>query len=142
MVITGLPARPLRKGYPQWAILFLCLLLCRLLPLGDLAARRADAAVLPCALGTLPSLADGSPSRAHALLAWHEEAALGCALVAGYHDLYPTSIPPFLLPQYVATRTYTMPPNEVLRIFREALFTWEVFEDFILAHDDEEIKRR
>src|SRR3712207_1328457 len=60
-------------------------------------------------------------SRAHALLAWHEEAALGCALVAVYHDLHPTSIPPFLLAQYVATRTYRMPPNEVLRIFRGSI---------------------
>jgi hypothetical protein len=72
-------------------------------------------------------------------LARHEEAALGCALDAGYHDLYPTSIPPFLLPQYVATPTYRMPPNEVLRIFRGSI-TKEDFEVFIQAHD-EEIKR-
>jgi hypothetical protein len=103
---------------------------------GGSAARRGGAAVLPCALGTPPSLVDGSPSRAHALLAWHEEAALGCALVAVYHDLYPTSKPPFLLPQYVATRRYRMPPKEVLRIFR-ALFTREDFEDLIRAHDEE-----
>src|SRR5215212_8118781 len=62
---------------------FLCLLLCHPLLLDDLAARRAGAAVLPCALGSAASLADGSPSRAHALSARPGEAALGCAVVAG-----------------------------------------------------------
>src|SRR5215212_10763733 len=79
----------------QWSTPFLCLLLCHLLLLDDLAARRAGAVVLPCALGTPPSLADVSPSRARALSAWHEEAALGWAVVAGDYDRSPTSIRSF-----------------------------------------------
>ena len=90
---------------------------CHLLLLGDLAARRAGAAVLPCALGTAASLADVSPSRVHALSAWHEEAALGCALVAADYGAIRHPYAPFLLFQWVVTPAHMMPPNEVPRSF-------------------------
>src|SRR5215203_74421 len=78
-----------------WAIPFPCPPHCRLLPLGDLAARRVGAAFRPCASDTLPSLADVFASRAHVLLVGYSEAGLGCVLVAADHGRCRTSMRSF-----------------------------------------------
>src|SRR5215212_5512820 len=89
------PADHQRRATLLWAIPIPCLPRCRLLPLGDSAARRACAAVLPYALDTLPSLADAFASRARALLVGHVEAGLGCVLLGADHGRYPTSMRSF-----------------------------------------------
>ena len=84
------PADHQRRATLLWAIPIPCLPRCRLLPLGDSAARRACAAVLPCASDTPASLADAFAFRARALLVGHVEAGLGRVLVAAGHGRYPT----------------------------------------------------
>src|SRR5215211_5134593 len=89
-------SRPTTKGASlPWSNLFPCLPPCRLAPLGDSAARRACAAFLPCALGTPPSPADASASRALALSVEHVQAAVGRVLVATHQGRYLTSMRSF-----------------------------------------------
>jgi len=78
-----------------WSTPFLCLPCCRLPPLGGSAARRACAAVLPCASDTPPSLAGAFAFRAPALLVGHAEAGPGCVLAAADYGRYPTPMRSF-----------------------------------------------
>jgi len=110
-----------------WAILFPCPPHCRLLPPGEIAARRVGAIFRPCASDTLPSLADEFASRAHVLLVHYSEAGLGCVLVAADHGRYRTSMRSFP-GRLWHTRTGCHPMGFLAS--SEALFSAECVERF------------
>jgi hypothetical protein len=86
----NIPARLLRKGYPPVVHPLPCLPRCRLLPLGDLAARRACAAPSSHAPQIRLHLLQVRLHLAHILLVGHVEADLDCVLVAADYGRYST----------------------------------------------------